>query len=322
MSRLRKAGVDDRNARLLLAPRRRRPPNGSRRPSGAAWAACSRSSPALHLSASVLLFGARRPQQPSARQRHGLRRRSRHHGLHARHAARLRRRPHRGDRQHDPQADDRRPAAAERRLLLLPRPLVDRVRCSRSSSPLGIRGLERRGLRRQLRSCTRPPASSARACPASSCCSSACSTCWCSSASSRCSAQMRHGEFDEQRARGPAQQPRLHEPLLLDGHQRHQEALADVPARTAVRARLRHRDRDRAARDSRRRGGRRASLVRDPVPADPVRRRHVAARHDRRRVHELRLRLGVLQAGPQGLLQHHHHGTVCRGRAHHRRWSS
>ena len=29
------------------------------------------------------------------------------------------------------------------------------------------------------------------------------------------------------------------------------------------------------------------------------------ARHDRRRVHELRLRLGVLEAGAQGLLQHH-----------------
>ncbi len=41
--------------------------------------------------------------------------------------------------------------------------------------------------------------------------------------------------------------------------------------------------------------------------ADPVRRRHEPARHDRRLLHELRLRLGVLQAGAQGLLQHHDH---------------
>ena len=56
----------------------------------------------------------------------------------------------------------------------------------------------------------------------------------------------------------------------------------------------------------------RPAVLRDPLPADPVRRRHVAARHDRRRVHELRLRLGVLEAGAQGLLQHHDHGAVGR----------
>ena len=41
--------------------------------------------------------------------------------------------------------------------------------------------------------------------------------------------------------------------------------------------------------------------------ADPLRRRHVPVRHDRRHVHELRVRLGLLQAGAQGLLQHHDH---------------
>ena len=45
----------------------------------------------------------------------------------------------------------------------------------------------------------------------------------------------------------------------------------------------------------------------DPGAADPVRGRHVPAGHHRRRLHERRLRLGVRQAGPQGLLQHHHH---------------
>ena len=83
------------------------------------------------------------------------------------------------------------------------------------------------------------------------------------------------------------------------------QAGADVSARGAVRAGVRHRDRGGAAGDrrQRRRGG--AAVVRDPVPADPVRRRHVADGLDRRIVHELRLRLGVLQAGAQGLLQHH-----------------
>ena len=61
--------------------------------------------------------------------------------------------------------------------------------------------------------------------------------------------------------------------------------------------------------------GRGAALVRDPLPADPVRRRDVAARHDRRLVHELRLRLGVLEAGAQDLLQPHGHGPLGRGRA-------
>ena len=39
-------------------------------------------------------------------------------------------------------------------------------------------------------------------------------------------------------------------------------------------------------------------------------------------LHELRLRLGVLPAGPQGLLQHHDHRAVGGGGAHHRRRSS
>ena len=38
----------------------------------------------------------------------------------------------------------------------------------------------------------------------------------------------------------------------------------------------------------------------------------------RRLLHELRLRLGLLQAGAQGLLQHHDHRAVGRGRADHR----
>ena len=123
--------------------------------------------------------------------------------------------------------------------------------------------------------------------------------------------RMRDGHSTRRSSRQQLDNRGLHEPLLQAGDERGPQAVAHVPARAAVRARLRHRDRDRAARDRRRRGGRRAAVLRDPLPADPVRGRDVAARHDRRRVHELRLRLGVLEAGPEGLLQHHDH-RVCR----------
>ena len=54
------------------------------------------------------------------------------------------------------------------------------------------------------------------------------------------------------------------------------------------------------------------------VPAAAVRRRHEPVRHPRRLLHERRLPLGVLQPGPQGLLQPHHHRPVRRGRVDHR----
>ena len=129
---------------------------------------------------------------------------------------------------------------------------------------------------------------------------------------------LRHGDLDEARARGAARVARVHEPLFRARDAGDPQAVADVPARLPVRPRLRHRDRGRAARARRRRGGQRAAVLRDPLPADPVRGRHVAVRHDRRRVHELRLRLGVLAAGPQALLQHHRHRAVGGRRARHR----
>ena len=48
--------------------------------------------------------------------------------LHARRPARLRRRPHRLDRQHHPQARRRGQVVGQRRLLVLPRPLLGRLR--------------------------------------------------------------------------------------------------------------------------------------------------------------------------------------------------
>ena len=69
--------------------------------------------------------------------------------VHARDAARLRRRPHRRHRQHHPQADGRAAAADVGRLLVLPRPLHDRLRAGRPDRPRRTRP-GRSGRRRGL----------------------------------------------------------------------------------------------------------------------------------------------------------------------------
>ena len=94
--------------------------------------------------------------------------------------------------------------------------------------------------------------------------------------------RMRRGDFDEAELEAELDNARLHDPLLRAGHARRAQAVAHVPARLPVRARLRHRDRGRAAGAGGRRRGGRAAVLRDPLPADPVRRRDVAVRHDRR----------------------------------------
>ena len=98
-----------------------------------------------------------------------------HHRLHAGLAPRVRRRPHRRDRQHDAQADERRSAAPERRLLLLPRALDDRLR---ARGPVRDRHQTASAARSRAtaRRCTRRPASSARSSRARSCFSSGSST--------------------------------------------------------------------------------------------------------------------------------------------------
>ena len=129
--------------------------------------------------------------------------------------------------------------------------------------------------------------------------------------------EMRTGRYDEQQLEEQLNKRGLMNRFLGRLTRTRHQAAADVPDRAAVRARVRHRHRGRAARARRRRRRRGAAVVRDPVSADPVRRRHVADGLDRRLVHELRLRLGVLEAGPQGLLQPHDHGPVGRrGRRH------
>ena len=145
-------------------------------------------------------------------------------------------------------ADGQRPLSVG--LLLLARPLDDRLRARVRCSRVGIRGAERRGRRRRLDAAPghradRPgglglvPARHRDPQPASSWSASCGSSGACATAS-----------YDEAAARGAAQHARLHEPLLRPRHARGHEALADVPARAAVRPRLRHRHRGRAARHS------------------------------------------------------------------------
>ena len=74
------------------------------------------------------MLGAAAPHHYRMSANRDLRARNRDPRPHAWHAPRLRRRPHLGDRQHDPQVAQRGQAAAERRLLLLPRALDDRLR--------------------------------------------------------------------------------------------------------------------------------------------------------------------------------------------------
>ena len=119
--------------------------------------------------------------------------------------------------------------------------------------------------------------------------------------------EMRTGHVRRGRAGGAAEQARLHEPLPRRPDQVDPQALAHLPDRRPVRPRLRHRDRGRPARAGRRRCGVQPALLLDPGAADPVRGRHVPDGHRRRRLHERRVRVGVRAAGPQGLLQPHHH---------------
>ena len=95
--------------------------------------------------------GPRAPRSPPHQQDGALRLRDRRAGLHARHAPRLRRRSHRGDRQHDPQADPGRRTPAQRRVLLLTGSLDHRLR-SRRAPELRDPGTQRGGAEQHFRS--------------------------------------------------------------------------------------------------------------------------------------------------------------------------
>ena len=77
-------------------------------------------------------------------------------------------------------------------------------------------------------------------------------------------------------ARGPARPARLHEPVPGRPDPDRHAAVAHLPGRCPLRARLRHRHRGRPARPGRRRGRLRAALLRDPRAARALRGRRCA----------------------------------------------
>ena len=179
----------------------------------------------------------RRPAALPGRRAPGVRRRARRHGVHAGHAARVRRRPHRRHRQHHPQADGRRASARCRSasgspsatpaivfglcllLALGVRALAGQVENDRSTLH-HTTGADRHRRLRRLPLPDRDPqpgrAGRHRA---------------------RCSGRCGSGALRRGRARGAAEQPRLHEPDPRRRHQGGHQAVADVPDRPAVRAR-------------------------------------------------------------------------------------
>ena len=208
----------------------------------------------LHVAGWGMLAGASRRALPDQQHR-GVRVRHRDPGLHAGHAARVRRRPHRGDRQHHPQAGRRGQAAAVGRVLVLARPLLDRVR---AGAPAELRHPRAgpAGQQRQLGACTAvtgidrhrrlrhvpvPDRRAERGHPGRH--------------RRRCSGEMRNGRYDDAELEAPAGQARADEPVLRAADPAGRHAVEDVPDRPAVRARLRHRHRGRAAGAGGRRGG-------------------------------------------------------------------
>ena len=121
------------------------------------------------------------------------------------------------------------------------------------------------------------------------------------------------------RSQHPAREPRPLGPAVPAAVPLHPRKLADVSAGLPVRARLRHRDRDRRAGDFRVAGrARPVVLVAADLPG-AVHRRHEPRRHDRFGADGARLWLGVRETDPQALLQSDDHVGVGRGGAPDRR---
>jgi hypothetical protein len=84
---------------------------------------------------------------------------------------------------------------------------------------------------------------------------------------------------------------------------RHRQGMADVPGRRGTRHGVRYRHRGRSADHHGAACLRAHPLAGHRCAAHPVHRRHESHGHQRRPVHERRLRLGLLQPHPQGLLE-------------------
>ena len=214
---------------------------------------------------------ARAPVDGLGRRVHGGRRADR---LHARAAPRARRRPHRGDRQHDAQAHGRRASGRSASGCSSRSGTRRSCSCSRSCSGSACGRWPGRSRDDELDAAHghgrdravglgRVPAADRRGQPQRA-------------RRHRAGVPGRASRGDRARPRSSPSARRSAGPMsrVLGRFTRAVTRLvADVPARRAVRARLRHRDRGRAAVPRGRRGGRRAAVVRGPDAAGPVRRR-------------------------------------------------
>ena len=200
------------------------------------------------------------------------------------------------DRQHDPQADGRRPAAARRRVLLLARPLDDRLRARRCCSPSASAALSGAVATTARRCTTATGLVGTVGLRARSCYVIGLLNLLVLVGIVRVFRRMRARRVRRGRARGrsstrAAFMNRFYGRVdAVDHASRGRCTRSGCCSGSASTPRPRSRCSSSPPAPPRRR----AAVLRDPLPADPVRGGHVAAGHDRRRVHELRLRLGVL----------------------------
>ena len=157
--------------------------------------------------------------------------------LHPGHAPRLRRRPHRGDRQHYEETRQRRKAAPQCWLLLLAGALHHRLSFS------GLLELRHSSPQSQVSTappvCTRPPTSSERQCRAASLADwhsqSDCADWHCQGLQTNEAREIR-----QRRAGTAIEQPGLHEPVLRRLCRKDRQALEDVSRGGPLRSGIRH----------------------------------------------------------------------------------
>ena len=150
------------------------------------------------------------------------------------------------DRQHDAQAHGRRPAAGQRRVLLLPRALDDRVRARRGVRPRRPRA-ERRGERRRLVAAPGHRADRADASRARSCTIIGLLNLLVLVGIVGVFRRMRQGEYDEAELEEQLNNRGLMNRIYRRATNTVKKPWQMYPRRPAVRARVRHRDRGRAA---------------------------------------------------------------------------
>ena len=131
--------------------------------------------------------------------------------------------------------------------------------------------------------------------------------------------RMRSGDFDEAELERQLEQRGFLARLLRQGDAPGEQAVAPLPGRAAHGPGVRHGHAGGAAGAGRGNGGVHAALVRHHGAACAVRGRDEPVRCARRHLHVEGLRLGVPQAGPQGVLQPDRDRAVGGRRSGHRR---